>query len=86
MKYTQRDFLRGRSTTDQFLEKTWEYAKDVYTCFVDLEKACNQVPREKFWGVLREYGADGRLLLTVKSLYFHKFVSVSAEFNLSQSP
>jgi len=36
------------------------------TCFVDLEKAYDGVPREKLWGVLREDGADGRLLLAVK--------------------
>jgi len=38
------------------------------TCFVDLEKACDRVPRENLWGVLREYGFDGRLILAVKSL------------------
>ena len=34
-------------------EKSWEYDEDVYTCFVDLEKACDRVPRKKLWGVLR---------------------------------
>jgi len=37
-------------TLQQIFEKCWEYAKDVYTCFVDLEKAYNRVPREKLWG------------------------------------
>jgi len=46
-----------------------EYAKDIYTCFVDLQKAYDQIPREKICGVLREHGVDGRLLLVVKSLY-----------------
>ena len=38
-------FSPGRSTTDQIFtlkqifEKSWEYAKDLYACFVDLEKA-----------------------------------------------
>jgi len=42
---TQCVFCPGRSTTDQiftlqqFFENSWEYTKDVYTCFVDLEKA-----------------------------------------------
>jgi len=27
------------------------------------------IPREKLWGVLSEYGVDGRLLLALKSLY-----------------
>ena len=50
-------------------EKSWEYAQDVYTCFVDLERAYERIPRENLWRVLREYGVDGRLLLAVKSLY-----------------
>jgi len=50
-------------------EKSWGYAKDVYTGFVDLEKPYDRVPREKLWGVVREYGDDGRLLLAGKSLY-----------------
>jgi len=38
-------FRLGRSTNDQIfalnkiLDKSWEYAKDVYTCFVGIEKA-----------------------------------------------
>jgi len=42
---TQCGFRPGRSTTDQIFtfqqifEKSWKYAKDVYTCFDDLEKA-----------------------------------------------
>ena len=54
----------GRSTTDQIFtlqqifEKSWEYAKDVYTCFVDFEKAYNRVTREKLSGVFRENGVE----------------------------
>jgi len=40
----------------------WEYAKDIYTCSVDPGKVHDRVPHEKLWGVLREYGVDGRLL------------------------
>jgi len=36
--------------------------------FVDHEKACDWVPREKLRGVLRESGVDGCLLLAIKSL------------------
>ena len=38
-------FRPGRSTMDQIFalqqifEKSWEYAKEVHACFVDLEKA-----------------------------------------------
>jgi len=57
---TQCGFRRGRSTTyqnstiQQIFEKSWEHAKDVYTCFGDLGKVRDRVPREKVWGVLQE--------------------------------
>ena len=68
-------FRPGRSTTDQLftlrmvLEKAWEYGKSVYSCFVDLEKAYDRVPRGKLWSVLQEYGIDGPLLGAIQSLY-----------------
>jgi len=57
---TQWCFHPGHSTTDQnftfqeLFKKSWEYAENLYICFVDLEKAYNRVPREKLWGVLWE--------------------------------
>jgi len=72
LDHTQSGFRRGRSATDQsftlqnIFEKSWEYAKDVCTCFVDLGKVYGRVSREKLWGVLREYGVDGRLLLVIR--------------------
>ena len=52
------EFRLGRSTIDQIFalqqifEKSWEYAKEMYTCFVDLEKAHDCVPRDKLWAVV----------------------------------
>ena len=84
-------FRPGRSTTDQIFtlrqifEKSWEYAKDVYACFVDLEKAYDRVPREKLWKVLQEYGIDGHLLVAIKSLYRCSKVCVRVSSNKSKS-
>ena len=66
-------FRSDRSNTDQIFtlkqifEKSWEYGKDLFACFVDLEKVYDRVPRDKFWKVLQEYGVGGQLLLAFKS-------------------
>ena len=65
-------FRPGRSTTDQIFtlklifEKSWEYGKDLFACFVDLEKAYHQVTRDKLWKVLQEHGVNGQLLRAIK--------------------
>ena len=72
----------ARSSTDQIFtltqifEKSWEYAKDVFACFVDLEKAYNRVLQNKLWKVLQEYGINGQLFMAVKLLYSQPEVCV----------
>ena len=67
-------FCQRRRTTDQIFtlrqifEKSWEYAKNVFTCFVDLEKVYDPVPRDKLWIMLLEHGIDGHLVVAIKSL------------------
>ena len=52
-------FRPGGSNTDQIFtlkqafKKPWEYGKDLFACFADLEKAYDRVPRDKLWKVLR---------------------------------
>ena len=53
----------------QTFEKSWEYAKEVYTCCVDLEKAYDCTPRNKLWAVLQGYDVRAQLLAAIKSLY-----------------
>ena len=69
-------------TLQQIFEKRWEYAKDVYTWF--LEKAYDRIHREKLWGMLLEYGVDGRLLLGVKQ-GSHKCNSKNPESSTKKS-
>ena len=69
-------FRPGQSTMDQIalqqiFEKSWEYAKEVNACFVDLEKTYDRIPRDKLWTVLLQYSIDGQLLTDIKSLYVH---------------
>ena len=56
----------------QVFGKSLEYAKEVYTCFIDLVKTYDRVPRDKLWAVLLR----GQLLATIKPLYKQSEVCV----------
>ena len=71
----QGGFRTGRGCSDQIfavkqiVEKTIEKDKKTYMAFVDLEKAYDNVSREKLWKVLDEYGVNGKLLRAIQALY-----------------
>ena len=71
----QGGFRTGRGCNDQIfavkqiVEKTIEKDKKTYMAFVDLEKAYDNVSREKLWKVLYAYGVKGRLLRAIQALY-----------------
>ena len=91
LKDGQCGFRPDCSTTDQIFtlrqifEKSWEYAKDVFACFVDLEKAYDRIPQDKPWLVLQEFGIYGHLLMAVKSLYCQPEVCVRVNGKQSKS-
>ena len=84
-------FCPSRSTKNQIFtlrqifEKFWEYAKDVFACFVDLKKTYDRVPREKLGKVLQEYSIDGQLFMAIQSLYGQPEVCVCVNSNQSKS-
>jgi len=47
-----RDAVFVPTTLQHNFDKSWEYAKNAFTCFVDLEKAYDRVPVKNFKGVL----------------------------------
>ena len=63
-------------TMKQIFEKSWEYGKNLFVCFVDLEKAYDRAPRDKLGKGLWEYGIDGQLLYAIKSFYCQPEVCV----------
>ena len=71
----QGGFRTGRGCNDQIfavkqiVEKTIEKDRKTYMAFVDLEKAYDNVSREKLWKVLYAYGVKGRLLRAIQALY-----------------
>ena len=56
----QNGFRPGRGTNDMIFtlkmifEKSWEFNKDKYIAFLDLEKAFDRVPREKIWEAMND--------------------------------
>uniref|UniRef100_A0A8C6Q2D3 Reverse transcriptase domain-containing protein n=1 Tax=Nothobranchius furzeri TaxID=105023 RepID=A0A8C6Q2D3_NOTFU len=68
-------FRPGRGTVDQLhtlarvMEGAWEFAQPIHTCFVDLERAYDRVPRGTLWGTLQEYGVGDFLSRAIQSLY-----------------
>jgi len=71
----QGGFREGRGCMDQVFtlrmieEKKREKGKDVYMCFMDLEKAYDRVDRIKLWEVLREYEIEDKVIEGIRSFY-----------------
>ena len=55
-------FRKGRGTKDQIanihwiIEKTKEFQKNIYFCFIDYAKVFNCVDHNKLWKILKEMG------------------------------
>ena len=81
----QGGFRSGRGCLDQIfavkqvIEKMIETDKVMFMVFIDLEKAYDNVCREKLWRTLFEYGIRGRLLRSIKALYEGERASVKVE-------
>ena len=69
----------------QAIEKLYEKNKDLYLCFIDLEKAFDRVPRQKLFEVLSEYGIRGRLLEAIKSIYVGSKAAVRIDGEMSEA-
>ena len=63
----QAGFRKGRGTRDQIanihwiMEKTWEFQKNIYFCFIDYAKAFDCVDHNKLWKILKEMGIPDHL-------------------------
>ena len=87
-------FRPGRGTMDaifivrQMQEKYLAKKKELWTAFVNLEKAFDCVPRKVVWWALRKVGIDEWLVNVIKAMYVGNTTSVlmkgqvSAEFEV----
>ena len=71
----QAGFRKGRGTRDQIanvlwiIEKSREFQRDIYFCFIDYAKALDCVDHNKLWKILKEMGIPDHLTWLLRNLY-----------------
>ena len=71
----QAGFQRSRGTKDQtanicgIMEKSREFQKNTYFCFIDYVKALDCVNHNKLWKILQEMGIPDHLTCLLRNLY-----------------
>jgi len=71
----QAGFRKGRGTRDQIAnicwisEKTREFQKNIYFCFINYAKAFDCVDHNKLWKILKEMGIPDHLTCLLRNLY-----------------
>ena len=71
----QAGFRKGRGTRDQIanihwiIEKTREFQKNIYFCFIDYAKAFDCVDHNKLGKILKEMGIPDHLTCLYRNLY-----------------
>ena len=70
----QAGFIKGRGTRDQIanilwiMEKSSEFQKSIYFCFIDYAKAFDCVDHNKLWKILKELGITDHLTCLLRNL------------------
>ena len=62
------------------MEKTREYQKEVYLCFIDYSKAFDCVEHNKLWNCLQQMGTPEHLVALIRSLYMHQEATVRTAY------
>ena len=71
----QAGFRKGRGIRDQIAnmgwirEKTREFQKNVYFCFIDYPKVFHYVDHNKLWKILKEMRIPEHLTCLLRNLY-----------------
>jgi len=71
----QAGFRKGRGTRDQsahihwIMEKSREFHKNIYFCFIHYTKAFDSMNDNKLWNILKEMGTPDNLTCLLRNLY-----------------
>ena len=78
----QTGFRKGRGTRNQIanicwiIEKTREFQKNIYFCFIDYVKVFNYVDHNKLWKILQEMAIPDHLACLLRNLYAGQEITV----------
>ncbi|CAF3398890.1 unnamed protein product [Rotaria socialis] len=87
----QAGFRRNKSTIDPIftlkliMEKSQEYNKSLFLCFIDIQKAYDSVDRKLLWKVCRGYSISDKLIRLLKLLHSKTKARVRINGELSES-
>ena len=62
------------------LEKSREFQKNIYFCFIDYAKACDGVDHNKLWKVLKEMRIPDHLARLLRNLYSGQEATVRTRY------
>ena len=71
----QAGFRKGRGTRDQIanvhwiIEKTRQFQKNIYFCFIDYVRVFDCVDHHKLWKILKEKGIPDHLICLLRNMY-----------------
>ena len=86
----QTGFRKGRGIRDQIAkiqwitEKTKEFQKNIYFCFIDYAKAFDCIDNNKLWKILQEIGIPDHLNSPLQNLYAGQEVTKQLEPDMEQ--
>ena len=86
----QAGFRKGRGIRDQIanirwiMEKTREFQKNIYFCFIDYTKAFGCVDHNKLWTSLHNMGVPSHFICLLKNLYANQEATVRTEHGLTE--
>ena len=82
----QAGFRKGRRARDQIanicwvIEKTRDFQKNIYICFIDYAKAFDCVDHNKLWKILQDMGIPDHLNYLLRNLYANQEATVRTEY------
>ncbi|CAF4329403.1 unnamed protein product [Rotaria sp. Silwood2] len=84
-------FRSNRSTIDQIfilkmtMEKSREFNRPLYMCFIDIQKAYESVNRELLWKICQHYGLTDKVVRLIKLIYKNTGAKVRINGELCES-